>query len=327
MRGALFYSCCRHAWSRGAPATFRAPARLRQALATSIGALEASAELVPEGATPLAAIPLDAGEDGVSFTGFIAATRGTYTLEIMFTGVFTGGSERSFLGRWPSDTFTVAEGDTVSPIFSKPLDTIGRPGDGGDLDGDGLGLIDELLWGADRTRADSDSDGLRDGDDCDPIDPARAYPIVSGGSIEDCDGDGALRMDLTYKPGGTDCNDRDPAKQICPIDDREGPSIAILDPMPDETVGCHRRIRAHITDPSGVDIAPGAVPQRGRRHRSHHRNAARQRATSTSPTSSTSRPTTGSRTGCSASECAPPTAAATPAPSPPSSPSRSRCRP
>ncbi len=254
MRGALvslvvLSSACT---DRGTPATLRAPGILRRAL-TAVGELEATAELVPDGGEPAPGVPLARGDDQISFTGFIDAAPGTYTLEIVFTGVARGGSDRLFLGRWPSDTFTVTLGDTVSPTFSRPLDTIGRPGDGGDTDADGLGLLDEILWGADPTASDSDGDGLRDGSDCDPIDPARTYPIAAGGSIEDCDADGALRMDIPYKPGGTDCDDRDPAKQTCPIDDREGPSITILDPTPDETVGCHRRIRARITDPSGVD--------------------------------------------------------------------------
>ena len=72
---------------RGSPATFRAPAILRQALST-IGDLEANAELVPDGSDPLAPVALARGEDGISFTGFLAADPGTYTLDIVFTGVF-----------------------------------------------------------------------------------------------------------------------------------------------------------------------------------------------------------------------------------------------
>src|SRR5688500_735015 len=215
MRSAVVFALMGACMDRGAPATFRAPGILKQALA-SISELEATTQLVPEGAPPLDPIPLARGEDGVSFTGFIAAAPGTYTLEIAFTGTFGGTSERRFFGRWTSDAFTVTEGDAVSPVFSRPLDTIGRPEDGGDVDADDLGLLDELLWSADPTKSDSDGDGVRDGNDCDPTDADETYPI--SGSIEDCDGDGALRMDIPYKPGGTDCDDRDPAKQTCPID-------------------------------------------------------------------------------------------------------------
>lgn len=235
-----------------------------------VGSIEATAQLVPMGGTPIApGFPL-AAEDGVSFTGFIPADPGTYTLEIVFTGVFGQRAERIFLGRWVSDAFTVARSDTVSPTFSRPIDTIGRPSDGGDEDGDGLGLLDELFWSADPASADSDGDGLVDGDDCDPADGALAFPIAGSGSIEDCDADGVLRPDIPYKAGGTDCDDRDPAirpgaedvctdqidqdcnPETCPIDDAVGPTITVLEPAPDETVGCHRRIRARITDESGI---------------------------------------------------------------------------
>jgi hypothetical protein len=246
-----------------------APGVLRQALSL-ITDLGATVELVPDGGEPGDPIPLERGADGVSFSGFIEAAPGRYTIEIAFTGLFAGRSDRIFLGRWVSDLFTVVEGSAASPTFTRPFDTIGRPSDGGDTDGDGLGLIDELFFGANPAMPDTDGDGVADGEDCDPTDATSTYRII--GTLEDCDGDGVLRPILPYKAGGPDCDDRDPSvrpgatdvcddrvdqdcnPETCPLDDTEGPSIAILDPRPSETVGCHRRVRARIADPAGVDV-------------------------------------------------------------------------
>src|SRR5687768_2579171 len=148
----------------------RAPAKLRFALGL-ISDIGARASLVPRGGAALEAMPLVRGDDGVSFSGFIAAAPGEYTLELVFDGVAGGRTGRAFLGRLTSNAFTVTQGSAVTPVFSAPLDTIGRDGEG-DGDADGFGLLDELLWGSDPERADSDSDTIADGRDCHPTDGA-----------------------------------------------------------------------------------------------------------------------------------------------------------
>src|SRR5262245_59543682 len=90
--------------------TIEPPGHLMQALAlfTDLGA---TAALVPKGAVPLEAKPLTRADDGVSFSGFIAADPGDYTLELVFTGVYDTMPDRLFLGRWISDAFTVVRGE------------------------------------------------------------------------------------------------------------------------------------------------------------------------------------------------------------------------
>lgn len=242
--------------------------KLKRAL-DAVDTLSAQAQLVPKGGAPLAPLALTKGDDGVSFSGFLEAEPGDYTLEIRFEGAPANSSETVFLGRYVSDAFTVAEGAQVTPTFSMPLDTIGRPEDGGDLDNDGLGAIDEILWGADLNAADTDQDGVPDGQDCDPVNEQRTFTIVSGGSLEDCDGDGERRADLPYEPlrgAGSDCNDRDPAinpaatddcsdpvdqdcnPATCPVDDREAPTITMVAPASPGMAGCHTEIEATVQD-------------------------------------------------------------------------------
>ena len=246
-----------------------APGRVRQALSVGVIAdLSAVAYAVPAGAGPTgptgpngAPHSLQRGDDGASFSGFVPLSAGDYTLEVVFFGV--AGGERVFVGRWGSDAFTVVTGQVASTAFRRPLDTIGRPEDRGDEDGDGLGLLDELVWGADPSNADSDGDQLADGEDCDPADGARAFAVLPGGSLEDCDADGVRRPDAPY-PGraGDDCDDRDPAVHpgatdpcrdcnpaTCPP---SGPTFVSVTPPDGERIGCHALVRATITDDEGV---------------------------------------------------------------------------
>ncbi|MEQ8571354.1 MAG: hypothetical protein RMA76_40865 [Deltaproteobacteria bacterium] len=249
--------------------TMPAPGRLVRAL-TAVGDLSATAHLVARGGAPGEGVELSRGDDGVTFSGFVDAGPGEYTLEVVFRGVPTAGGERVFLGRWTSNAFTVSAGNSASPVFSRPLDTIGRPEDGGDLDQDGLGMLDEILWSADPTNPDSDGDGVIDGDDCTPAASTDAFTIVPDGSHEDCDGDGVPRPDLPYGQAGMDCADRDATifpgatddctdtidsdcnPATCPIDDQLGPEITNLTPADGSMVGCHTTIGADIADASGV---------------------------------------------------------------------------
>ena len=96
--------------------SLRAPAPLVRALA-QLSELGAQAELVPRGQDPLPGVELERGDDDVSFSGFISAEPGDYTLEIVFAGVATGNATRGFLGRYVSDAFTVARGQSVSAAF------------------------------------------------------------------------------------------------------------------------------------------------------------------------------------------------------------------
>lgn len=246
-----------------------APGRIVRAL-TAVGDLSATAYLVARAGAPGEGVELSRGDDGVTFSGFIDAVPGEYTLEVVFRGVPSTGGARVFLGRWTSNAFTVSAGASASPTFSRPLDTIGRPEDDGDADADGLGILDEILWGADASNADSDQDGVADGVDCTPADADDAFTIAATGSHEDCDGDGARRPDVPYGPAGTDCADRDATifpgamdvctdtidsdcnPATCPVDDQVGPEITNLAPANGATIGCHRTIEADIADASGV---------------------------------------------------------------------------
>lgn len=260
-----------------APTTIGAPSRITSAL-DLFGDLGAAAQLVPRDGDPGAPVELSRGEDGVSFSGFLDAAPGEYTLEIAFTGVREGTDARVFLGRWTSDAFTVVQGEAARPAFTAEVDTIGRPEDHGDDDEDGLGLLDEALLGTDAASPDSDDDGVQDGDDCDPVDGARALAIAEGGDVRDCDGDGFERLDPPYGAPGEDCDDRaadvNPAAEdvctdavdadcngaTCPVDDGEGPVVADVATSTGGVVGCQARIRARATDPSGVTSVFATMP-------------------------------------------------------------------
>lgn len=252
--------------------TIEPPGHLKQALSL-FTELQATAALVPKGAAPEDAKTLTRADDGVSFSGFVAADPGDYTLELVFTGLFGGMPDRLFLGRWTSDAFTVVRGEIAKPTFSRALDTIGRPEDHGDDDHDQLGVLDELLWHADPTKADTDGDGVDDGSDCTPSDANDTFEIATNASIDDCDGDGARRPDLPIGTPGDDCDDRDAAispritdncgdgldadcnPATCPNDTGGGPRIVLIEPTASSTVGCHRRIAARITDSAGITSA------------------------------------------------------------------------
>jgi hypothetical protein len=131
--------------------------------------------------------------------------------------------------------------------------------------------LDEILAGTDPFAADSDGDGLSDGQDCDPTDPSSAFVVAAGGDSEDCDGDGVERPDRMV--GGTDCNDHDPAihpgleddcatgidedcnPSTCPSNDVMAPVITGVDPPDGSVVGCHTQVSASIDDDGNVAVA------------------------------------------------------------------------
>lgn len=256
--------------------TMPIPGRLARAL-TAVEDLGATAYLVPQGGAPGPGTPLTRADDGVTFSGFIPGDPGNYTLEVVFEGVPAQETTRIFLGRWTSNAFTISAGASAMPTFSRPLDPVGRPEDAGDADGDGLGALDEVLWGTDRNDRDSDGDGVVDGQDCTPSDAGDASMITDGGSQEDCDADGVIRADLPYGRPGPDCNDRDPTvnpgatddcsdaidqdcnPSTCPIDDTSGPAIANVTPAFGASLGCHRTISADMTDASGIANASAVL--------------------------------------------------------------------
>lgn len=257
-----------------------APARLQQALSKVTG-LEAGATLVPKGGAPLLEVPLSRADDGLSFSGFLAADPGEYVLEVVFRGQPIGGGALGFLGRLSSDGFTVSQGAVTTPSFSRPLDTIGSSADHGDDDGDGLGLLDEWLTGSDPALSDTDGDGLPDGQDCDPTLRDRAFSIAAGGDLLDCDGDGVGRADPPFGPVGLDCDDRDGAIRpgaedlctdavdqdcnpaTCPTDDRDPPVFVSVAPAEGAALGCHSPLFATVTDNSTVSAVVADLPPDG----------------------------------------------------------------
>lgn len=258
--------------------------RVGRALA-GIEDVTAEAFLVPVGANPQTpGFLLTRGDDGVSFAGFIDSGPGSFSLEVVFRGQPSAAPGPVFLGRWTSDVFTVEEGTVAQPVFRMPIDTIGRLEDGGDEDGDGLGLLDEYLWNADPSARDADQDGLDDGMDCHPGDPNVRYAIRQGGNIEDCDGDGVRRPDLPYPGGGNDCDDRsaeisplvmdacsDPRDldcnpATCPVDDQTPPELMSVVPAENSVVGCHVPLEVVFTedDATGVELGVSALLEAGR---------------------------------------------------------------
>ena len=258
------------------PLQLQSPGKIRRAL-TVFNDLGAEAYVVAKGGMPDVGHALERGADGISFSGFVPAGAGDYTLEVVFSGTATAVTGRAFLGRWVSDGFTVVEGEVARTSFSRTLDTVGRPDDGGDADADGFGLLDEILWGTDPAVDDSDGDGVLDGRDCDPASRSGAFTIVSGGTIEDCDGDGERRPDLPYAGAGRDCDDEDPtvnpgATDVCTDDVDQDCNPATCPPVVDAspvitavnadggTFGCHARVSATITDDAAIVSASLILP-------------------------------------------------------------------
>jgi hypothetical protein len=258
------------------PSNLPMPGRLMQAL-TEVTDVEATASLIARGQADGDTTPLVRGDDGVSFSGFMPAEPGEYTLQVVFTGLAAAESPRLFLGRWTSDAFSVALGDSVAPVFSEALDVLGGPTDNGDPDGDRLANLDELLLGTDPAAADTDEDGVIDGEDCFPtrqeLDPTR---IASGGSALDCDADGARSPNPAYGPAGQDCDDLNPAvypgaeddcmtlvdedcnPSTCPVNDVQPPTIVSWTPAAETVVGCHTRLSATLIDDGGT-VSANAV--------------------------------------------------------------------
>lgn len=255
-----------------------APARLQRALSV-VSDLGCQARLsTADGDDDVVVVDLERGDDGVTFSGFLEAPEGSYILDLTFSGVADvdeAGGERRFLGRLRSDTIRVLDGDVASPVFRTGLDTIGGPDDGGDddNDNDGLGFIDELILGSSPDSADSDNDGISDGDDCRPASPVVAFAIADGGSVDDCDADGFIGIDPVFADAGNDCDDEDAAinpaaeddcgtlsdedcnSSTCPVNDAEGPRIVVSAPEEGSSAGCGSRIVAAIDDESGVESA------------------------------------------------------------------------
>jgi hypothetical protein len=258
------------------PLSLSPPARIARALGV-VADVGCTATLTTKAGAVATTQELDRADDGATFSGFLEAEAGTYTLTLTFTGVVVDGASasgaRRFLGRLVSDELRVVTGDTARPTFSRGLDTIGGEGDGGDDDDDGLGLLDELLLGSDPSTPDSDDDGLLDGVDCDPDSVLEPFAIAAGGSVDDCDADGFVRVDPYFAERGDDCGDQDAAVNpgarddcgtvvdedcnaaTCPVDDRDGPTMAVIAPAAGATVGCGARVEVAIEDPSGVQSA------------------------------------------------------------------------
>ncbi|MEM7676975.1 MAG: putative metal-binding motif-containing protein, partial [Myxococcota bacterium] len=111
---------------------------------------------------------------------------------------------------------------------------------------------------------------LVDGVDCSPGDAADTYEISAAGTVEDCDGDGQRRADISYAPGGMDCNDRDPAVRpgatddcadaidqdcnpsTCPLNDAIAPVFTAIGPASGSAVGCHSAIEVTVEDEGNV---------------------------------------------------------------------------
>ena len=258
------------------PLSLSPPARIARALGV-VADVGCTATLSKKGGGVVVTHELDRGGGGATFSGFLEVGPGTYVLTLTFSGVVVDGAAadgaRRFLGRLVSDELRVVAGDTARPTFSRALDTIGGEGDHGDDDGDGFGMLDELLVGSDPDAADSDGDGLDDGVDCDPALPIEAFSIVDGGSVDDCDGDGFVRVDPYFADRGDDCGDHDAAihpgahddcgtvidedcsAATCPVDDRDGPAMVVVAPASGATVGCGARVAVAIDDPSGIQSA------------------------------------------------------------------------
>jgi hypothetical protein len=99
------------------------------------------------------------------------------------------------------------------------------------------------------------------------------FAIVAGGSVDDCDADGFVRVDPSFADRGDDCADHDAvvhpgahddcgtvvdedcSPATCPVDDRDGPSMTIIAPVDGTTVGCGAAVEVAIDDPSGVQSA------------------------------------------------------------------------
>jgi hypothetical protein len=254
--------------------TFEAPGILRQALVAGVSELETTAELVPGGSS----VALKRAEDGVTFSGFLAAEPGEYRIELVFSGLHDVAAERLFLGRWTSDQLTVTRGNSTPASFSQPLDTFGKEGDRGDVDEDGLANLEEIFAGANPILSDSDADGVNDGTDCDPADAQKSTPIAQGGSLLDCDADGFIRRDPAYGERGDDCDDgaatvnpgatdscddvidSDCDPSSCPVDDTNPPVISDIRPEAGIFVGCQGTLSAVIRDDSRVNYAQVLFP-------------------------------------------------------------------